>query len=82
MFSPRDVYLEDYGALVYYGAVLSSSCFLPAYLMTSRCFTNQKFLFFDLKFNSVLPCIDSNRSPLALGDTPYRLCLLVKPSGA
>ena len=47
VFSPRDVYLEDYGALVYYGgalvyygAVLSSSCFLPAYLMTSRCFTN------------------------------------------
>ena len=34
MFSPRDVYLEDYGALVYYGAVLSSSCFLPGYLMT------------------------------------------------
>ena len=23
----------------------------------------------------------SNRFPLALGDTPYRLCLLVKPSG-
>ena len=35
MFSPRDVYLEDYGALVYYVAVLSSGCFLPAYLMTS-----------------------------------------------
>ena len=35
MFSPRDVYLEDYGALVYYGAVLSSSCFLPVYLMTT-----------------------------------------------
>ena len=40
VFSPRDVYLEDYGALVYYVAVLSSSCFLPAYLMTSIRFTN------------------------------------------
>ena len=29
-----------------------------------------------------LPCVDSNRSPLALGDTPYRLCLSVKSSGA
>ena len=41
--SSHDVYLEDYGALklVYYVAVLSSSCFLPAYLMTSRHFTEQ-----------------------------------------
>ena len=32
--------IEDYGALVYYVTVLSSSHFLPAYLMTSRRFTN------------------------------------------
>ena len=36
VFSPRDVhisiYLEDYGALVYNVAVLSSSCFLSACL--------------------------------------------------
>ena len=37
---------------------------------------------FDFKFISVLPHLIANRSPLTLGDISYRLCLLMKPSGA